>query len=60
MASTMEVDLKQHLALMAHAHMQISIRKTKKVKISNLKTTRKLWLINEEEFKTRIKQNLDL
>jgi hypothetical protein len=54
MASTMEVDLEQRLVLM-HAHMQIIIGKTNKVKINNLKTTRKLGVISEEKFKTRAK-----
>jgi hypothetical protein len=59
MASTMEVDSKQHLVLM-HAHMQITIGKTNKVKINNLKIARKLGVISEEEFKAKIKQILDL
>jgi hypothetical protein len=45
MASTMEVDSEQHLVLM-HAHIQIIIGKTNKVKISNLKIARKLGVIN--------------
>jgi hypothetical protein len=54
MASTMEVDLEQHLALM-QTHVQITIGKTNKVKINNLKNVRKLRLINEEEFKAKFK-----
>jgi hypothetical protein len=59
MASTMEVDLEQHLPLM-QAHIQITIGKTNKVKINNLKIVRKLGAISEEEFKARIKKILDL
>jgi hypothetical protein len=41
-------------------HMQITIGKTNKVKINNLETARKLGVINEKEFKTKVKQILDL
>jgi hypothetical protein len=40
--------------------MQIIVGKTKKVKINNLKIVRKLEVNNEEELKTRVKQNLNL
>jgi len=40
--------------------MQITIGKTNKVKINNLKIGRKLRVISEEEFKTKVKQILDL
>jgi hypothetical protein len=40
--------------------MQIIIGKANKVKIKKLKTARKLGVINEEEFKTKVKQILDL
>jgi hypothetical protein len=40
--------------------MQITIGKTNKIKMSNLKTTKKLKVINEKEFKTKLKQILDL
>jgi hypothetical protein len=40
--------------------MQIPIGKTNKVKISNLKTIKKLGVINEEEFKVRVKEILNL
>jgi hypothetical protein len=59
MASTMEVDSEQCLVFM-HAHMQITIGKTNKVKIGNLKIVKKLGFTSEEEFKTKVKQNLDL
>jgi len=35
--------------------MQITIGKTNKVKISNLKNARKLGVISEEEFKAKVK-----
>jgi len=35
--------------------MQIIIGKTNKVKINNLKIARKLRVINEKEFKTKVK-----
>jgi hypothetical protein len=53
MASTMEMDSKQHLVLM-HAHIQIIIGKINRVKINNLKITRKLEVISEEEFKVKV------
>jgi hypothetical protein len=59
MASTTKVDSKQCLALM-HAHIQILIGKANKVKISNLKTIKKLRVINEEGFKVRVKEILNL
>jgi hypothetical protein len=40
--------------------MQIIVRKTNKVKVNYLKIARKLRVISEEEFKTRVKQILDL
>jgi hypothetical protein len=42
-----------------HAHIQISIGKSNKVKINNLKTIRKLGVINEKEFKPKVKEILD-
>ncbi len=58
MASTMEVDLEQCLGWM-QAHVQITIGKTN-FKISNLKNARNLRVINEKEFKSKVKQILDL
>jgi hypothetical protein len=40
--------------------MQIIVGKANKVKINNLKIARKLGVISEEEFKTRVKQILNL
>jgi hypothetical protein len=40
--------------------MQISIGKSNKVKINNLKIIRKLGVINEEEFKPKVKEIFDL
>jgi hypothetical protein len=40
--------------------MQIIVGKTNKVKINNLKIDRKLGVVYEDEFKTRVKQILDL
>ncbi len=40
--------------------MQIIIGKTNKIKISKLKITRKLGVISEEKFRTRVNQILDL
>jgi hypothetical protein len=40
--------------------MQIIVGKTNRVKINYLKIVRKLRVISEEEFKTRVKQNLNL
>jgi len=55
----MEVNSKQCFVLM-QAHVQITIGKANKVKIGNLKIARKLGVINEEEFKAKVKQILDL
>ncbi len=40
--------------------MQITIEKTNKIKINNLKIVRKLGVISEKEFKIKIKEILDL
>ncbi len=58
MASTMEMDSKQHLALI-QTHMQINVGKANKVKINNLEIVRKLKDISEK-FKTKFKNILDL
>jgi len=55
----MEVDLEQRITIM-QTHMQITLGKVNEVKINNLKIVRKLKVINEEEFKARVKQILDL
>jgi len=43
-----------------HAHMHISVGKANKIKINNLKTSRDFKFISEEEFKTKVKEILDL
>jgi hypothetical protein len=40
--------------------VQITIEKTNKIKINNLKIVRKLGVISEKEFKIKIKEILDL
>jgi hypothetical protein len=40
--------------------MYISVGKANKVKINNLKTIRDLKILGEEEFKTKVKEILDL
>jgi hypothetical protein len=59
MASIMELNSKQHLAMML-AQMQINVGKINKVKIKNLKITKDLGVIGEEKFTTKIKDILTL
>jgi hypothetical protein len=41
-------------------HIQSCVGKANKVKINNLKTTKQLKFIGEEEFKVKVKEILDL
>jgi len=43
-----------------HAQMHINVGKGNKIKINNLRTTRDFRFIHEEEFKTKVKEVLDL
>jgi hypothetical protein len=41
-------------------HMQINDNKANKVQINNVKTDRKLGVVSDEDFKTKVKKNLNL
>jgi hypothetical protein len=55
----MEVDSEKRIILM-YAQMHINVGKVNKIKINNLKTTRDFRFIGEEEFKTKVKEILNL
>ncbi len=59
MPYTMEVDSEKRIILM-YAQMHINVGKVNKIKINNLKTTRDFRFIGEEEFKTKVKEILNL